>query len=526
VRVRSGDVSLWLDAPAEACPLAAGVHIRVLAARLRRHVTSELPGAPSPAAQARSRGAIALATIDRVWLAGGEPSAYWSWVAAQRQAAWVLTRGDPSASFVVAAGLGVRSALAPEHRVALRRAGLGHLIAVSGLHVGIAAWALLAVSLRLGGRLGRARALGVLLSWGPLVGYVLLTGASPPAVRAGVMAMGVGLGALLGRPHHGPVLLAATCVLMLVVRPAWALDPGFQLSVVAMASLVRAPAGEGLLRQTWRVTWVILPLSLWHFGHAGIWGLVANLVAVPVFTLWVLPLGLAGWCLVPFCGLVSLAPASWGAQLILDLSHVLSRWPTPPTWAVALGAALSLALGLAMGRRDRRGRLRPRWAWLPPAPVALAVVLVGVWPRNSIAPPQVRWWAAGSPRSPAIVTTMEDGARTLGCVHAVSLSVGRWPGLLDAMGVDAVGLVPRAEPLAPHELALESALRAQRRWAEVSGTCPTAPPIAVVRHALEACRLRSGTRHAMVVEVPEGLRCFVAGRWEPLLSSPSPTVSS
>ncbi|MCA9650450.1 MAG: ComEC/Rec2 family competence protein, partial [Myxococcales bacterium] len=312
VRVRSGETRLWLDAPPEACPLAHGQRIRVLAARLHRHAWPELPGDPSPAALARARGAVALATVDRVWPAGGEASAYWAWVAEQRQRAWELTRGDPAAGFVVASSLGVRSALVPADRNALRRAGLGHLVAVSGLHVGLAAWALLLVSSRLGARFASLRGTGVLLSWLPLVAYVLLTGASPPAVRAGAMAMGVGLGGLVGRPHHGPVLLAATSVVMLVVRPAWASDPGFQLSVAAMATLVRAPPGEGLVRQTWRVTWVVLPLSLWHFGHAGAWGVVANLVAVPVFTLWILPCGLLGWWLVPWLGPLALAPASWG----------------------------------------------------------------------------------------------------------------------------------------------------------------------------------------------------------------------
>lgn len=518
VRARSSGVALWLDAPPEACPLAQGQRIRVLAARLRRHTEPELPGDPSPASLARSRGAVALATIDRVWLAGGEPSPYWSWVARQRQRAWEVTRGDRSTSFVVASALGVRSALAPADRSALRRAGLGHLVAVSGLHVGLAAWALLVLSSRIGAlggaRLGVARGLGVLASWLPLVAYVVLTGASPPAVRAGAMAMGVGLGAMLGRPHHGPLLLAATSTVMLVARPAWATDPGFQLSVAAMATLVRAPADEGLVRQTWRVTWAVLPLSLWHFGHAGIWGVVSNLVAVPVFTLWILPLGLVGWWLVPWLGVTALAPAGWGARLVLDVAGVVASWPSPPGWLVAMAAGLGGLLGLGLGRRGADGRLRAWGPWVPPVPLALAVVLVVIWPRAGVAPPGVRWWAAGSSRTPAVVTMAAEGS--VGCLHRVALSPGRWRGLLDAMELDAVGLAADEGPLAPHEAELRRTLVAQRRWVEAPAGCGPEPLSELLRHGLAACRRRAGTRHAMLVGTEGGTWCFVAGGWEPL----------
>lgn len=533
VRVRSGGTAVWLDAPPRACPLASGQRVRVRAARLHLHTSPELPGDPSPAAQARSHGAVALATVDRVWRAGGEASPYWAWVARQREQAWAVTRGDPGASFVVAAGLGVRSALSPEQRAALRRAGLGHLIAVSGLHVGLAAWALLALSLRLGARIGGGSA-GVVLSWLPLLGYVLLTGASPPAVRAGIMAVGAGLGGLIGRPHHGAVLLTVTCVAMLVVRPAWAFDPGFQLSVAAMATLVRAPAGEGIVRQTWRVTWAVLPFSLWHFGHAGIWGVVSNLVAVPVFTLWVLPLGLLGWWLVPWFGVAALAPASWGAGVILELAGYVAQWPSPPAWAVAVGAGVALLVGVVVDRRDPQGQLHPRWGWLPPAPIALAVVLVVAWPRG-VEAPAARWWAAGSPRAPAVVTVAHDGdgegdgdGRAIACVHAVSLAPDRWRGLMDALGLHAAGVVSRAE-LAPHERALRGTLEAQGRWVEAPRGCPEPPPEAVVQHALERCRRRASARHGMVL-VDDGGQpwCFVGGRWEvlggSLLDSRSPEV--
>ncbi len=512
VMARSGGMAVWLDAPPEACPLAAGQRVRVRADRIHLHVTPELPGDPSPVALARVHGAAALATVDRVWLAEGEARGYWAWVAEQRQRAWVVTRGDPNASFVVAAALGVRSSLSPEQCDALRRAGLGHLIAVSGLHVGLAAWAMLALMLRIGARVGGG-SLGVVLSWVPLAGYVVLTGASPPAVRAGIMAMGVGLGGLVGRPHHGPALLVVTSVGMLFLQPAWAFDPGFQLSVAAMATLVRAPSGESMVRQTWRVTWVVLPFSLWHFDHAGAWGVVSNLVAVPVFTLWVLPLGLIGWWLLPWAGPVALLPASWGARPILEVAAFVAGWPSPPAWVVAVVASVVLGLGVRVRRRGPRGELDPRWAWLPPLPVALGVVIVVIWPRPVDAPP-ARWWVAGSPRAPALVTVAREGGQAVGCVHAVSLSPARWRNLLDALGLDAAGLA--APPQAPHELALRSTLVARRRWLDDPRGCPEPPAEEEHREALEVCRRRAASRHGMALMADDGLHCFVAGRWHAL----------
>lgn len=511
VRVRSADRALWLAAPAEACPLAAGQRIRVLAARLERAEHPELPGDPSVLAMARSHGAVAPARVDRLWPAGGEPDPYWRWVARQRQRAWVLSRGDRSVSFVVAASLGVRSALCPAARSALRRAGLGHLIAVSGLHVGLAAWVLLALAMRVGARLGGGAAWGVLLSWVPLVGYVVLTGASPPAVRAGIMAVGVGLGGLWGRPHHGPVLLAATSVAMLVVRPAWAFDPGFQLSVAAMAALVRAPGGEGMLRQTWRVTWVVLPLSLGHFGHGGVFGVLCNLMAIPVFTLWVLPLGLLGWLAVPWLGVDALRPAGWGAQPILELAQFVAGWPSPPVAWIGAVAGVAVVVGVLGGRRDPTGALRRGAQWLPPVPVALAVVVVIAWPRTSSAPVG-RWWVVGRPRAPAVVTVAAEPGRSIACVHAVAVAPSRWRTLLDAMGVDAAGLVA-VEPRAPHQQALRQALRAQRRWVERPSGCPPAPPPALARWVLTQCRRRAGTHYGMAVVGDRGVHCFMHGRW-------------
>ncbi len=69
---------------------------------------------------------------------------------------------------------------------------------------------------------------------------------------------------------------------------------GLHLSLAAMAILVHPSAPRGLVAQSWRVSFGTLPIVLVHFGQASLIGVAANVIAVPVFTLWVLPLGIAG----------------------------------------------------------------------------------------------------------------------------------------------------------------------------------------------------------------------------------------
>lgn len=518
VRVRWSGASWWLSAPTSACPLAAGQRVRVPAATLKVLRDPALPGGVSPRSQARSVGATGSLVVDRLWLAGGRPSPYWRVVAKLRQRAWEHSRGDPAAGLVVAAALGVRSALPPADRTALRCAGVGHLIAVSGLHVAVVAWLLLSVA---GWANGRATALSWSasgLAWLTLLAYVLLTGASPPAVRAGSMALGVAVARRIGRPHHGPVLLLGTATAMLVYRPTWCLDPGFQLSLCAMAALV-GPSPGGMLAQTWRVSWAVLPLCILHFGQTGLWGLLANPLVVPVFTAWVLPLGLLGAPLMPWLGAAALRPAALGAQWVLDVSWMLAAWPVPPLLGVALVSGVLLVAAVAV-RRSAAGQLRPAWRWLPPAPVALAVVVVCLWPARRVDAPAWRWMAAGSARDSALISRATERAAT-GCVHAFGLRPVHWRGLLDAMGMSAVSAA--RPPVAPHEHAVMDALRRADRLV-TRAECGQPPEPAVVRTLLVACRRRSGASSVLVVGTPTEAYCFVRGRFERLSVSSGKTL--
>lgn len=484
------------------CPLSSGQQVWVQAGDLSAPATSRWPGDRA----GRGRGEPSFDALS-LWTAGPAPRGYWAEVAAIRHAADAAVRGDPARGFVVAAVLGLPATLPPATRAELRRAGLGHLVAVSGMNVAVAALLLRGPLLRLGLALGGSLALGCALAGLPVAAYVGLTGAAAPAVRAAVMFALVQLGALCGRPTHGLTTLALAAALLLAWRPVWAVDPGFQLSLAAMAVLVRpTPPGAappGLLAQSWQVTWATCPIGLVHFGQAAVWGVLANLIAVPVFTLWVLPAGALGCLLWPWLGVDALAPAAWGGRLVLDLAALLARAPEISAEWLAIAAGVMLGLHLF-----GRGR-----ALLPGPWICGATIVAALWssPGDRSTPPA--WFAVGGAREHALV--VPASAAGLACVRDPGLAPEQWPALLAALGYAGVARIDanRGED-PPHVAALREHLQRVGLWRPESGAC-VYPERAPVRALLRACLARTGQRWAAV---RAGGECFVADRWEGLAS--------
>lgn len=252
--------------------------------------------------------------------------------------------------------LGDVSALKPGWRRAMRRAGLSHLLAVSGFNVSLAAgfcW-LLGAWLP-----GRWRYLPPLCA---IVAYVLLVGPLAPMLRAALMAI-LALAALwLRRPPQTANALAVAVAGLIFTAPALVTDVAFQLTVSATAGLVfLAPALEKrwrLLPPFWRrplaasvaAQLATLPVALEAFHQAAPMGVLTNLWAVPWSALCLLLA--VGWC-----ALAAIAPTWAGATVpILDAL----AWPftalaeTPAglwrvqswTGGAVLGAGIALALAL------------------------------------------------------------------------------------------------------------------------------------------------------------------------------------
>ncbi|MEO5818471.1 MAG: DNA internalization-related competence protein ComEC/Rec2 [Gemmatimonadaceae bacterium] len=188
------------------------------------------------------------------------------------------------------------SAIPAEQRDRYARAGLVHMLSVSGLHVGIIALALelLASVLRLPRTPARIATLLMLSA------YVAAIGAPAPAVRAAVMLGALLMTRLLQRPTSPWAILALGAAAPLWDPPT-ALDLGWQLSVAGTAALIAGGAlAKRIIPKTWGgkrralatggvvsivATAVTAPLSAWAFGRVALLGPVTNLLADPVMGL-------------------------------------------------------------------------------------------------------------------------------------------------------------------------------------------------------------------------------------------------
>jgi ComEC/Rec2-related protein len=509
--VEVGEIRWRLDADPSLCPRAAGDLLLAPASALRLALAApEMPWAGEH--DPRSGASAALRELAVVPAGLGE-GGYLRWVAELREWGWAATRGWPEGGLVVASVLGMPKALPPGEREALREAGLGHLLAVSGLHVALAgafaqAW-LGRLAAALGWNSGWIAALGLL----PVALYVALTGGAPSAIRAGIMLAIAGLGRALGRPNHGPTVLASTAALILLVWPRWAADPGLHLSLAAMIALVHPDAPRGVLAQSWRVTWTTLPVALWHFESAAILGVVTNLVALPVFTLWVLPLGMVGALASPWLGPAGLEPAAWGGAILLDVAALAERAP-PISPGVVAGLALVL-VGCGLIPR-LRGRWSPPW-------LACALVVVVGWPgRGDWQGLGGDWVAVGSSRAPTLIVA--GSARGGGgvCVREPGISSGWLVAVLEELGAPDVLEIEAGTVSGGQIQRLRRSLARRGRMGGPAERCQWPARRDAPKSAIKACLAAFGGDVGVARGGsggdPEAVECWGKGGWRRLAS--------
>ena len=304
-----------------------------------------------------------------------------------------------AAGVVAALAVGDQGAVDAADWRLFRATGVVHLMVISGLHVTLFAWLAAAAVGALWRRVPRL-ALGVptpqAARWGGLLlaaAYAVLAGWGVPAQRTiGMLATVVLLQSLgLRWPLPHVLLMAALAV---ALGDPWALlQPGFWLSFCAVGLLLASnPAdGQPLGADGWRarvvgalrgsvrtqavVTLGLAPLTLLFFQQVSVVGFVANLVAIPLVTLGVTPLALAGVLWAPLWTL-----AAGGVQLMVALLEPLAAWrgavwqaAAAPGWAVAAGALGGLLVILPLPWRVRALALPLLLPLLapPPAPPAM-----------------------------------------------------------------------------------------------------------------------------------------------------------
>lgn len=275
----------------------------------------------------------------------------------------------------VAAALmtGERRAIPKEALADMRDSGLAHLLAISGLHIGLVA-GLLFFAVRLGLALVEPVALRYpikkIAALSAIIGafaYLLISGATIPTQRAFLMVSIVMLAVMIDRTAISMRLVALSAMAVLLLAPESLLSASFQMSFAAVVGLVAvyeaaAPGMTGLrhrggvlgsriglfiaatLLTTLVASLATAPFAIYHFNRIALYGLLANMVAVPVMAMWIMPLGIVSFLLMPF-GLESLGlvPMGWGISSVLWIADGVAALPG----SVALVPAMP-TIGLAI----------------------------------------------------------------------------------------------------------------------------------------------------------------------------------
>lgn len=257
----------------------------------------------------------------------------------------------------VALTVGFRNHLSNETKEVLRRAGLSHLLAISGLHMGLVTASaffifefLLAAVASVGVRV-MPRKLAVLPTWLVAILYLLLSGASTSTLRAFIMVSVALLAVLTDRKVLSLRSVALAAFFIVLWRPESVLSVGFQMSFAATAGLVaffemyntsRARQRSALPNKLYLFFGYLLaigitslvaqlsvaPFSIYHFQSLSVVGLLANILALPVMTFLVMPLLFIGVLLTPTGGLWVLAsPIEYGLNYILGVAAEVAALP-------------------------------------------------------------------------------------------------------------------------------------------------------------------------------------------------------
>lgn len=404
-----------------------------------------LPGAHDPARRAWFEGVSATgrATGPPTLLAPA-PAARLPLARARQQLGDAIARrlGGDAGAIAVALTVGDQGGIQPDLLRDMRTAGLAHILTVSGFHIGVAVGGLLFLARRLLAlwpwlalRTSVTRIAAVLAGVGGTA-YAILSGAEPPAVRAAIAAWVVLLALILGRDPLAPRLIAFAAVLILLARPEALVSPSFQLSfaaVLALAVLARSRLGarlrptadDGLLLRLARMggalvaaglvaELVLTPIALHHFGRAGAYGVIANILAVPLTSFLIMPL-LGAWLLLAPLGAAALVegPLIFALDLLAAIGRTVAGWPGAAVTLPAMpGPALLLLLAGATFLVLLAGRLR--WVGGPLLAAGVAVALFA--PRPDLL-------VGGDGRQVGIVA---DGRLHLLRGHRQGFLVGNW----------------------------------------------------------------------------------------------------
>jgi len=377
------NVPVQNDRPA----LAEGARVR-LRARLMPPAPPMLPGAYNFARSAWFAGLAATGNAIGPVEVLSPATDRWSLRQIQQRLADHVRANLSGSPGAIAAALasGDRGAIAPSDEDAMRDAGLTHLLSISGLHVSAVIAAVYVITIRLLALFPyialRVRLPVFAAAAGALAGiaYTLVTGSEVPTIRSVAGSLLVLAALALGRDPLSLRLLATAALFVMLFWPESVFGPSFQMSFASVMAIIAvysaAPAKaflaareEGWLMRTARnllmllasgvvIELALMPISLFHFHRAGLYGAAANVIAIPLTTFATMPL-IAIALVLDLVG--AGAPAWWLAgkslEFLLWLAHVVAAQPGAvtmmpgmPGWTFGLFVAGLLWLALWTGR--------------------------------------------------------------------------------------------------------------------------------------------------------------------------------
>ncbi len=317
------------------------------------------------------------------------------------QRIYALPSANEFAAVVAGLSVGVKAALADEHWTLLRESGTAHLLAISGLHIGlVSGWAYL-----LGGGLWRLLSISTQLKRRPTrfffsimasviaaSAYAMLAGFSLPTQRALMMLIAASLVMLCRR--FWPPWTAYTLALSLVLlfSPLSMLSAGFWLSFTTVAALIYLHAGR-LSERHWLLSSlrvhlmlgvVLLPSSAWFFQSGALIAPLANAIAIPVIGLVVVPLSLAIIVLLFISDALAdlaLTAAQWLIEKVFTMLHWLIQLEWAHVLLIVPSAEILIytVLGLALLLAPRGTKMR----WLA-VPLLAPVMMFNVFGPKSV----------------------------------------------------------------------------------------------------------------------------------------------
>lgn len=289
---------------------------------------------------------------------------------------------EPERAMARALILGDRGRVKKEDLEAMRKAGLGHLLAISGLHMAVfggTLFILIRALLALFPIFSQNHPIKKYAAFGALIGsfaYFLISGQSIPTQRAVLMISVLFTAIMIERTALTLRNVAVAALIILVLKPESLVSAGFQMSFAAVTALIvtyqmfreyeplnnlkSSTANRWLkpfyyLGGIW-VTSIIAtvataPFAIYHFHNVSYMGPVGNMLAIPVFSLLLMPSALISLILMPLgLEVIALVPLKYSIQILLSTAHWTSSFdPAVITiGAINLSSVLLIMAGLVL----------------------------------------------------------------------------------------------------------------------------------------------------------------------------------